>query len=114
MKHSGPIIHVAIKTPIDHLFDYLEPTAASSPIRAGTRVRVRFGRGETVGVVVGVSDKSEIALARLRPVVEILDNDPVIDEPLMRLLSWAAAYYQQPPGDVYAAALPKLLRSGRA
>ena len=31
----------------------------------------------------------------------------------MGLLRWAAGYYQQPPGEVYAAALPRLLRSGR-
>jgi primosomal protein N' (replication factor Y) len=44
----------------------------------------------------------------------VLDAEPLLDERLMALLEWASSYYQHPPGEVFAAALPRLLRTERS
>lgn len=82
-------------------------------VKAGCRVRVPFGKQqERIGVVVSVSDVSELPLNELKAVVEVLDVEPVFTHSVWRLLLWAADYYHHPIGDVLFHALPILLRQG--
>ena len=50
--------------------------------------------------------------AKLRDVLEVLDAAPVFSAAELALLTWAADYYHHPVGEVFAAALPRLLRAG--
>jgi len=62
--------------------------------------------------VLAVNDHTAVEETRLRPAEEALDAEPVLPEPLFRLLRWAADYYQHPVGEVFDTALPVLLRQG--
>ncbi len=112
------ILLVALDMPLRRVFDYLPPArmadAAASPPRAGVRVRVPFGRRQLIGILVGVADASRIPAEKLKPILEILDQDPVFDAVTFDLLRWAADYYHHPIGEVFAAALPASLREGQA
>ena len=105
------VLQIAINTPLNQLFDYLPPDEGPVP-QPGQRVRVPFGRSKKTGVIVSLPESSELPLARLRKAIEILDAEPLLDTATMELLSWSAAYYQFPPGEVFAAALPAALRRG--
>ena len=105
------VLRVALDTPLRRLFDYLPP-AAGLPVRAGTRVRVPFGRQRRIGVVIATSGHTEVPSERLKPVLEVLDAEPVLDPAALALLAWAAEYYHHPLGEVAAGALPKALRLG--
>jgi len=104
-------IRVAIDAPLRHLFDYLPPRD-SPPPAPGTRVRVPFGRRRVVGLVTGSGDGSGVPAEKLRPILEVLDPEPILDPGLMGLIDWATRYYHHPPGEVVAAALPGPLRAG--
>jgi primosomal protein N' (replication factor Y) len=108
------IFRVALDTPLRRLFDYLPPAGPpqAAAARIGARVRVPFGRQRLVGVVMQVTDISEVPAARLKPILEVLDASPVIDEAVLALLEWAARYYHHPIGQVLASALPRALRLG--
>ena len=106
-----PVAHVALPVPLPRTFDYLLPADLSA--RAGCRVRVPFGKQQRVGIVVSVSDSSELPLAELKSVAEVLDSEPVFTPSVWRLLLWAAEYYHHPLGDVLFHALPVLLRQGK-
>jgi primosomal protein N' (replication factor Y) (superfamily II helicase) len=106
------VLRVAIDTPVDTLFDYLGPEGGAGPA-PGTRVRVPFGRRRAVGLVMAHADSSALPADRLKPVLEILDAEPLVDQVLLELLNWTARYYQEPPGMVVAAALPAPLRQGK-
>ena len=80
----------------------------------GMRVRVPFGRRETIGVILGVSADSDVPLAKLKTLGRVLDAEPLLPSALMELLTWASAYYHHPIGDVMTTALPVLLRRGAA
>jgi primosomal protein N' (replication factor Y) len=110
---SEPILRVALDAPVMQAFDYLPPPG-DVPLRPGQRVAVPFRSGERVGVILSLSEDSRLPRDRLRRARACLDPEPLLDAGLMALLDWAAAYYQHPPGEVYAAALPKLLRRGRS
>lgn len=108
-----PILKVALDAPVMQTFDYLPPAAARS-LLPGQRVAVPFRAGERIGVILTISEHSVLPRARLRRAHACLDAEPLLDAELMALLDWAASYYQHPPGEVYAAALPRLLRRGRS
>ncbi len=108
-----PVAHVALPVPLPRTFDYLLPEGMT--VKAGCRVRVPFGKQqERIGIVVSVSDASELPLNELKAVVEVLDSEPVFTHSVWRLLLWAADYYHHPIGDVLFHALPILLRQGAA
>ncbi|MBV8043063.1 primosomal protein N' [Pluralibacter sp.] len=107
-----PVAHVALPVPLARTFDYLLPEGVS--VKAGCRVRVPFGKQqERVGIVVASGDKSELPLSDLKPVIEVLDDEPVYTPTVWRMLLWAAEYYHHPIGDVLFHALPVLLRQGK-
>ncbi|WP_116326788.1 primosomal protein N' [Klebsiella aerogenes] len=105
------VAHVALPVPLPRTFDYLLPEGI--PVKAGCRVRVPFGKQERIGIVVSVSERSELPLAELKPVAEALDSEPVFSSTVWRMLLWAADYYHHPIGDVLFHALPIMLRQGK-
>jgi primosomal protein N' (replication factor Y) (superfamily II helicase) len=113
---ASPLLRVALDTPVRRLFDYLPGDAGGAGrtvlAEPGTRVLVPFGRQRLVGVVVACVGESLLPREKLKPVLELLDREPVIDGPALRLLEWAADYYHHPLGQVIAAAMPKSLRLG--
>ena len=114
MRPVTPVLRVALDTPLRRLFDYLPPQdpGAAAALSPGVRVRVPFGRRRLVGVVVARAPTSELAAERLKPILEVLDAEPVLDTALLALVTWAADYYHHPIGEVVATALPKALRLG--
>ncbi len=106
------IVRVAVPVPLPRLFDYRLDAELSEPA-VGCRVLVPFSGRDRVGVVLGCEDRSEVADDQLKPVVAVLDVYPLLSVELIATLEWASRYYQHAIGEVFDAALPVLLRSGR-
>jgi primosomal protein N' (replication factor Y) len=109
MNGSRGVVRVAVPAPLRSAFDYL---AGAGTVRPGARVRVPFGRRSAVGVVVEVDVEPAVDRGRLKPVTAVVDEEPILPPPLLKLLRWAADYYHYPIGEVVQAALPTLLRRG--
>jgi primosomal protein N' (replication factor Y) len=77
-------------------------------------VRVNFGNREVIGIVMALADHSEVPTKKLKPILEVIDEHPVLEPDIMQLVTWAANYYQHPPGEAMPQALPILLRQGKA
>lgn len=110
------IIKVAVPVPLRRLFDYALPDDISPQrIEPGQRVLVPFGNKTLVGIVVDSSpdQNPDYDTKKIKTVSQLLDDKPVFDKRLNALLDWAAGYYQHPIGDVYATALPALLRENK-
>ena len=112
MGDNRPVVRVAVPVPLADVFDYLAPSGA--PPAPGTRVRVPFGRRESVGIVVEHAAASVLAPSKLKPISEVLDASAPLGPELMHSLRWAADYYHHPIGEVLSHALPAVLREGRA
>jgi primosomal protein N' (replication factor Y) len=110
---NAPILKVAINVPLSRLFDYLPPAGADCPL-PGTRVRVPFGRQRQVGLVVAHARSSDLPQGKMRRVLEALDNTPLLRDEDLWLIRFTSDYYHHPVGEVAAAAIPALLRQGRA
>ncbi|MDE1351013.1 primosomal protein N' [Vibrio aestuarianus] len=106
------IARVALPVPLDKQFDYQIP-GHLFPI-VGGRVSVPFGRQTLVGVVTALVCESDFPLDQLKPLKQVLDNQPVWSDKLYRLLSWSSQFYQYPLGETLFNALPSALRKGKA
>jgi primosomal protein N' (replication factor Y) len=105
-------LKIALDVPLPRLFDYRQPEASTgSPI--GRLVRVPFGSGEKVGVVVAESDASDQPADKLKA-AELLDGLRALPADWLELCGFCARYYHHPLGQVMAFALPPLLRKGKA
>ncbi|MEY4630803.1 MAG: hypothetical protein RIQ81_923 [Pseudomonadota bacterium] len=106
---TGPYIEVAVPTPLFQTFTYKLPgSSAGHPPAAGCRVVVPFGRQKVVGVVLGASAEPPAGLdpAKLKPAIEVVDEEALFSEGLLKLARWMSTYYYHPPGEVLRAMLP--------
>ena len=118
MPQTGPIIlRVAVPTPLRRTFDYIFPENLLKELDGdlplpGSRVTIEFGRRTLVALIIEVTDSSDIALEKIKPINNILDSSPILSPDLLKLFVWAANYYQYPIGEALFTALPALLRKG--
>ncbi|MDR1012573.1 MAG: primosomal protein N' [Coxiellaceae bacterium] len=107
---QSPILRVAVPSPLYNLFDYLLPKKiVSEHILPGIRVVVPFGNRELVGVVLEITTNSKYN-TRLKRVIAILDDIPILPSKILDLIRWTSDYYHHPIGDVVSHVLPKLMR----
>jgi primosomal protein N' (replication factor Y) len=93
---------VALPVPLDMVFTY-RVSADATPV-VGGRVLVPFRQQRLTGIVVELHDrKPSVAI---KPVLNVLDPAPVLDEQLLRLGRWIADYYLAPLGEVFRTMLP--------
>jgi primosomal protein N' (replication factor Y) len=94
---------VALPIPLDRTFTYAV-RQGQTPQR-GARVIAPFRNEKLIGVVtdVGVAAPADYELRYLEAV---LDDEPLLDEPLLKLAEWIAQYYLAPLGEVLRAMLP--------
>ncbi|CAM3782005.1 primosomal protein N' [Rheinheimera salexigens] len=105
------VIRVALPVPLRQHFDYL--VAKHLVPAVGCRVLVPFGSRQLVGIVWQVAPDNSFAINKLKTVINVIDQQPVLPPLLRNLLSFAAEYYHYPLGEVLISALPALLREGR-
>lgn len=113
-EKASPILRVAIDVPLYRLFDYEAPkTIAAGLLKPGQRLSVPFGKTRKTAYLISLEQTSELNRKQLKPITEILDQDPLLSVDDLRLLHWAARYYHHPLGEVFASAFPAGLRQGK-
>ena len=105
MKYADLILPV----PLQGLFTYLVPENMS--VRVGMRVLVQFGRGKTYMGIVARLHNQQPTDYEVKPLLQVMDETPVVTEQQLRLWQWISDYYMSPLGDVMKAALPSGLKS---
>jgi primosomal protein N' (replication factor Y) len=97
---------VVVPLPLGGALTYRLPPDAA--VQAGARVLVPLGSRRVTGCVVSVdaSLDSTFDPARLRDVIEILDDEPFFPSDIVDLCRWVAGYYLCGVGDALAAASP--------
>lgn len=74
---------------IDKLYDYRAPALLADQIKVGCRVLVPFGKGnkKTEGIVLSIRP-NDLSGRTIKPVTEVLDEEPVLDASMLRLAAW--------------------------
>jgi primosomal protein N' (replication factor Y) len=92
---------VALPVPLDAVFTYR--VADSTPV-VGGRVLVPFREKRLVGIVTELHERPQTI--EIKPILQALDQQPVLDCTLMQLGQWIANYYIAPLGEVLRTMLP--------
>jgi primosomal protein N' (replication factor Y) (superfamily II helicase) len=100
-------VQVAVPVPLRRLFTYRVPSALSARVEPGARVAVTFGKRKLAGFVVSEA-AAPADTARIKPLVAVLDAQPLFARELFQFLVSAADYYLHPLGEVLRAAAPAL------
>lgn len=79
-------------------------------VRMGVRVLVPLGRSKTY-TAMAVRLHSEKPEFETRPIIQVIDAEPVFIEQQLHLWQWISTYYMSPIGDVFKAALPAGLKA---
>ncbi len=92
-------------------YTYSVPEGMAERVAPGVRVRVPFGARSLPGLVVAVSARSDHA--EVRPLLAVLDEEPLLPAPLVELAAWVAERYCAPLAEVLKAMVPKGVRGAR-
>ncbi|MFT5879991.1 MAG: primosomal protein N' (replication factor Y) [Moritella sp.] len=103
-----PVVAVAVPIHLRRTFDYFY--SDNEDISPGMRICVPFMNKQLVGVAVAVKHSSDFPLAKLKPIIKVLDENAILTEEMLSFFTWSADYYHYPIGEVIAQALPVLLR----
>lgn len=107
---KSQFVEVALPLPVRRLFTYRLRDEFAEVIKLGARVRVPFGRRILTGYTVALhqSKPAEVLLddAAIKNVRELLDEEPLVTEEILRLTKWTADYYAASWGEILKASLP--------
>ena len=95
---------VSLPVPLDQVFTYRLPETLRHRVQTGSRVLAPFGARKLAGVV--LRTHSETPPSNVRELLRLLDEEPALDEELLKLGHWIAAYYCSPLGEVLRAMTP--------
>ncbi|MFZ1976956.1 MAG: primosomal protein N' [Bacteroidota bacterium] len=99
------LANIALPLPLDKTFTYLVPPDLFSLAQPGRRAIVPFGKKTLTGVIVNLPENTTVK--GLKPVQDILDDEPAFSAEMLSLTEWIAEYYMSPWGEVLRAATPQ-------
>lgn len=101
---------VILPLPLYSSYTYSIPEELSDDIRVGSRVLVQFGRKKYYTAIVDALHSSQPKGCEVKPVLAVLDADPIVRYPQLNFWKWIADYYLCSPGEVFKAAVPSGLK----
>lgn len=103
------VVRVLVDGLNDMALDYAAPPGMQ--VRRGCRVEVPLRSRKTTGTVLALtSSKPEYPL---KPLVRLIEEEPVVSSALMDLAEWAAAYYAVPVEQMLRCIVPEPVRRER-
>ena len=101
---------ILLPLPIQGSFSYRVPYALNQTVKVGQRAIVQFGKTKLMsGLILSISNNVP-EHNNVKYIIDILDDEPIVNENQLRLWDWISSYYLSYPGDVMQAALPSALK----
>ena len=101
---------VILPLPLADSYTYSVPPQWENAVKRGCRVVVQLGvKKMYTGVVLEVHGRKP-DVATVKPIIELLDEQPVVSDCQLKFWRWVAEYYICSLGEVYKAALPSGLK----
>jgi primosomal protein N' (replication factor Y) len=102
---SAKTKYVIVAVPIrpDKTFTYLVPDRLQSKVALGSELLVPLGKRRVSGFVVGYDDRP---VEGMKEVLDVVWEEPLFSEEMLRLTRWMADYYMCSWGEALKAAVP--------
>ena len=108
-------VEAALPVPLRRVFTYRIPPEIRETIKLGARLMLPFGRRSLTGYAVGLHAELppgvEIDEAKIKDVIELIDEEPLITPEILKLTQWTADYYASFWGEMLKASLPAGINS---
>ncbi|CAL1516898.1 primosomal protein N' [Chitinophaga sp. MM2321] len=105
MKYADVILPLALPKN----YTYAVPANMETALQVGSRVAVQLGKQKKyAGIVKAIHEHAP--LYKTKPLLDMLDKDPVVYPTQLAFWSWIASYYMCSEGEVLNAALPAHLK----
>ncbi|HRI04143.1 MAG TPA: primosomal protein N' [Pyrinomonadaceae bacterium] len=103
-------VEAALPVPLRRVFTYRLPEEMRGVIKLGARLKLPFGRRNVTGYAVGLHPELptdvEIDESKIKNVIEVSDDEPLITPEILKLTQWTADYYASFWGEMLKASLP--------
>src|SRR5687767_10510842 len=90
-------VEAALPVPLRRVFTYRIPVEMRGRVKLGVRLMLPFGRRNLTGYAVGLHTELpagvEIDESKIRDIIEITDDEPLITPEILNLTQWTAEYY---------------------
>lgn len=112
MNEDNPMLYVGVLLPLalEKPYTFSVPPALSSQVAFGLRVEVQFGKSRHYSGLIVYTNLQVDSPESIKPIVGVLDKEPLITQKQFELWQWMAAYYGCALGEVMSAALPSNLK----
>ncbi len=106
MKFANLILPLALP----NVYTYAVPPEYEQTIKIGQRVLVQFGKKKIYSSI--VSEVHNVAPENYpaKPILEIIDEHPLLDHHQLQLIKWISDYYMCTQGEILKSAIPAGLR----
>ena len=115
VEASGHYAGIVLNRPLSQILTYQVPEALAGRLKRGARVRVPLGRSGSpaIGycVELGTEPPASLDAGRIKPILEVLDDPPLIDSGVLELTRWIASYYACTWGQALDAVVPAGVKS---
>ncbi len=109
VQATGMYAEVILPLAVSKPYTYSIPEELLTQVRSGMRVEVQFGGNKLyAGVVLKTHDQAPSH--KVKPILSLIDNEPIINECTLKFWQWLADYYACSLGEVMEAALPANLK----
>lgn len=111
-KSENPkFAQIAISLPVDRIFHYSIPEKYAGTVETGKRVFVPFQNRKLIGYVVGFAEHAEVA--DVKEIIDVIDNEPIINEEMLKLTKWIKDNYFCSWGEAIGAVIPGGIKGGK-
>ncbi|WP_420319268.1 replication restart helicase PriA [Ekhidna sp.] len=110
VSDGNPYCEIILPLPLSGTFTYFISPADRNHIFPGSRVVVSFGKKKIyTGIVLQIHNHTPEEY-RPKEVLEILDEQPIVNDQQLKFFQWMSRYYMCSLGEVINAALPAALK----
>ena len=98
-------VELVFPLPFRKAFTYSVPGDLEPLVKTGVRAVAPFGRRTLTGFVVNTSNTTSVT-EKIKPIKDILDENPIFDKKGLKFYEWVADYYLSSLGEALRLAVP--------
>lgn len=103
-------VEVVLPLSIAKTYTYRVPFELNDRVQIGRRVIVQFGRNKVYSAIIKSISTDPPTHYEAKYIIDIIDEEPIVDDAQLALWQWIADYYMCYLGEVMQAALPAALK----
>jgi primosomal protein N' (replication factor Y) (superfamily II helicase) len=117
IEPSAAYVEAVLPVPLRRSFTYRVPASMRSSIKPGARLKIPFGKRTMTGYAVKLHAELpadiEFDESKIKDIIEVSDDEPLITPEILKLTKWTADYYASFWGEMLKAALPAGINTER-